>query len=102
MTEKVVYQLKSCPDHDKFAADIAYLRGAVTVGFTGKGVFPLAPGASITLRGNNVTLPAISYPAASTTGITVVYVMKVKSGYYWSITVSNATIGTIIAVDDEV
>ena len=50
----------------------------------------------------NVTLPAISYPAASTTGITVVYVMKVKSGYYWSITVSNATIGTIIAVDDEV
>ena len=48
MTEKVVYQLKSCPDHDKFAADIAYLRGAVTVGFTGKGVFPLAPGASIT------------------------------------------------------
>ena len=31
MTENVIYQVKSCPDHDKFAADIAYLRGAVTV-----------------------------------------------------------------------
>ena len=31
MTKNVIYQVKSCPDHDKFAADIAYLRGAVTV-----------------------------------------------------------------------
>jgi hypothetical protein len=31
MPEEMNYQIKSCPDHDKFAADIAYLRGAVTV-----------------------------------------------------------------------